>query len=222
MSRQVRGLPYEDVRATASATVTAAGWDPEEMAAALSAVVDPEGMLGAFRKGAPDSRVGVGSLAAMLRRQGRIGDLLELHKDFGLPEGRHARGQVRSLHEIECNLLLVPNVPREHVDEAASRVRWILDNYVFGEGRTPMPRPAVQHTLALARLRQGRFEEVEPLCAPGLAADYGPDTRATILATIAMARRALGRQHEDLLGEAVALSPNADLVAEAAPSQETL
>lgn len=79
-----------------------------------------------------------------------------------------------------------------------------------------MPLAAVKHTLALARLRQGRFEEVEPLCASGLAGDHGPDTRATILATIVLARRALGQPHADLLGEAVALSPDADLVAEAA------
>jgi hypothetical protein len=56
---------------------------------------------------------------------------------------------------------------------------------------------------------------VESLCAPGLAGDYGPDTRATILATVALARRALGQPYADLLAKAMALSPNADLVAEA-------
>ncbi len=78
----------------------------------------------------------------------------------------------------------------------------------------------MEHTLALARLRQGRFDEVEPLCESGLAADFGPDNRATILATIVIARRALGRPHADLLAEAVALSPDADLVAEARSSAD--
>lgn len=71
----------------------------------------------------------------------------------------------------------------------------------------------------MARLRQGRFGEVEPLCAPGLASDVGPDDRATVLATIALARRALGQPHAGLLTEAIALSPDADLVAEAQRSQ---
>jgi hypothetical protein len=124
----------------------------------------------------------------MLLRQGRISELLELHAGFGLPEDCYVREQAQSLHEIEC----------------------------FEAAGGPMPRAAVEHTLALARLRQGRFEEVEPLCASGLAGDWGPDACATILATIALARRALGKSHADLLSAAVALSPDADLVAEAA------
>jgi hypothetical protein len=51
------------------------------------------------------------------------------------------------------------------------------------------------------------------LCAPGLAGDYGPDARAT---TLALPRRALRQPHTDLFGEAMRLSPDADLVAEAA------
>jgi hypothetical protein len=100
--------------------------------------------------------------------------------------------------------------------EAASRVEWILGHYPFAVEGASMPRPAVEHTLALARLRQGRFEEVAQLCAAGLAGDYGPDSRATMLATVALARRALGQPHADLVADAVALSANADLVAEAA------
>ena len=63
--------------------------------------------------------------------------------------------------------------------------------------------------MALARLRQGRFAEVEPWCASSLASDLRPDDRATVLATIAMARRALGQPYEEPLAEAVALSPHA-------------
>jgi hypothetical protein len=70
--------------------------------------------------------------------------------------------------------------------------------------------------LALARLRQRRFAEVEPLCKPGLAGNPGPGERATVLATIALARRALGQPYAELVAQAVALSPDADLVAEAA------
>jgi hypothetical protein len=216
VSRQARGLPYEDVRARAAATLTTALRGPEAMAPGLRAILDPEGTLDAFRTGAPDARLGAGSLAVMLRRQGRIGELLELHAGFTVPAGRYAREQAQSLHEIEYSLLLVPGLPDAEIGEAANRVRWILDNYPFEAEETLMPRAAVEHTLALARLRQGRFGEVEPLCASGLAEDHGPAARASVLATIALARRALGQSHADLLSEAVALSPDADLVVEAA------
>jgi hypothetical protein len=211
VSRQARGLPVRDIPATAAATLQA-----EMMAEDLKAILDPEGTLLACRQGDPAALLGVGSIAVFLRRQGRIGELLELHARLRVPAGRYARGQAQSAHAIECSLLLVPGLPSEVINEAALRVQWIVDNYPFKrDEENSMPRPAVEHTLALARLRQGRFGEVEPLCASGLAADHGPDTRATIVATIALARRALGQPHADLLAEAVALSPNADLVAEA-------
>lgn len=215
LSRQARGLPDGDVRATA-AGLKAAEQGIESFAAGLSAVVDPAGFLRAFRAGAPDTRLGAGSLAPMLRRQGRVGELLELHNGYELPAGRLASAQARSLHEVEYNLLLVPGLPPAVTDEAAGRVEWILGNYPFAAEGASMPRPAVEHSLALARLRQGRFAEVERWCAAGLADDYGPDARATMLATVALARRALGQPQADLVAEAVSLSAHADLVAEAA------
>ena len=57
---------------------------------------------------------------------------------------------------------------------------------------------------------------MEDLCQVALA---GPEpsatNRATVLATIALARHALGQPYERLLDEAAALDPEADLVAEA-------
>ena len=156
----------------------------------------------------------------MLRRQGRIGELLELHAGFGAPAGAHWRAQARSLHVVEYNLLCVPGLPPEVIDEAAVRTRWLVDSYPFKAKEDPELQPAMEHSLAVARLRQGRFGEVEPLCESGLAADFGPDNRATVLATIVIARRALGQPHADLLAEAVALSPDADLVAEARSSAD--
>jgi len=178
VSRQARGLPYEDVRATAAATLKAASRGAETMAAILKAVLDPEAMLDAFREGDPAARLGAGSIATMLRRQDRIGELLKLHAGFGVPAGRFAREQAQSVHGVEFNLLLVPGLPPEVIDEAALRVQWIVDKYPFEAEGDPMLRPAVEHTLALARLRQGRPEDVESLCASGLAADCGPDARA--------------------------------------------
>lgn len=221
VSREARGLPHEDVRAAAAATLKAAVGSLDGMAASLKAILDPEATLAAFRTGDPSARLGVGTVAVMLRRQGRIGELLEVHAGFGVPEGPFAAEQAQSLHAVEGNLLVVPGVPPHVVDQAANRVQWILDNYPFEPAARTAPedsfsRPAVEHTLALARLRQGRFAEVEPLCASALASVSRPDPRATVLATIVLARRALGQPHADLLAEATALSPDADLVAEAA------
>lgn len=203
MSRQARGLPDADVRATAIGSPAAA--------AELSAIFDPDGALRAFRHGDPGARLGVGSIAAMLRRQGRTSDLLELHTGFGRPAGPDAQGQACSLQGVEYNLLLLPDLPPEALDEAASRVQWIVANYPGDQRKEPVQHAALEHTLAVARLRR----EVEPLCAPALTAHTGPEDRATVLATIALARRALGQPHANLLAEAVGLSPDADLVAEA-------
>jgi hypothetical protein len=217
VSRQARGLPYEDIEAVAAAVPQESEPDDdvEAMAAALGASLHPEATLRAFREGDPAARAGAGSIAVMLRRRGRIADLRDLHAGFGEPAGPLWRIQARSLHEIECNLLYAPDVPSEVVDEAAARVRWLLDNYPFTAKEGSVLRPSMEHTLAVARLRQGQFAEVEPLCASALAADIGPDNRATVLATVVIARRALGQPQADLLAEAVALSPDADLVAEA-------
>jgi len=217
LSRKARGMPYEDVRATVADTLKTVNGSAEAMAASLKAVLDPEAMVESLREGDPEARLGAGSVAAVLRRQNRIGELLELHAAFGaLPAGSYAGEEARSLHDVECNLLIVPGLPPEVIDEAASRVQWIVDNYPFDAKEDPRTLAAWEHTLALARLRQGRFADVEPLCASGLAADYGVDARATILATIALARRALGQPHANLVADALALSPDADVVAEAA------
>ena len=219
MSREARGLPDEDIRA-AAATLPEPDDRLQATAAELKAILHPEAMLRAFREGDPAARLGVGSIAVMLRRQGRIGELLDMHKGFGEPAGRNWPAQAQSLHVVEFNLLCVPGLPPEVIDEAAIRMRWLMDNYPFQAKEDLELRSAMEHSLAVARLRQGRFAEVEPLCGSGLAADFGPDNRATVLATIVIARRALGQPHADLLAEAVALSPDADLVAEARSSAD--
>jgi hypothetical protein len=219
VSRQARGLPDEDIRA-AAAKLPALDDGPEVMAASLKAILHPEALLRAFHEGDPAARLGVGGIAVMLRRQGRIGDLLDVHAGFVKPEGLNWQAQARSLNVVEYSLLCVPGLPPEVIDEAAIRMQWLVDNYPFNAKKDSELRPAMEHNLALARLRQGRFAEVEPLCASGLAADIGPDNRATLLATLVIARRALGQPHADLLAEAVALSPGADLVAEARSSAD--
>jgi hypothetical protein len=219
MSRQARGLPHADLRATAADVPVGEIPNPAAMAALLGAIFDPERALGAFKYGDPGARLGAGRIATGLRRQGRTAELLELHTSFARPAGPWAAHEAHSLHAVEYNVLLLPDLPAGMLDEAASRVEWVVANYPHDQRKEPVDHAALQHTLAMARLRQGRFAEIEPLCAPALAADVGRENRATVLATIALARRALGRPHADVLAEAVALCPDADLVAEAQRSQ---
>jgi hypothetical protein len=220
MSRQARGLPYEDVREKAAATLKPRKHSPEAMAAVLRTALDPEAALRAFRDGDPHARLGAGELARLMFHQGRTGELLELHAGFAkTPAGPDALDQARALQEVEYHVLLAPDLPLNVLDEAACRVQWAAAKHLLKEMKDPVDRAGLKHSVAVARLRQGRFAEVERLCAPTLAVDVGPDNRATVLATIVLARRALGQPHGDLLAEAVALSPDADLVTEARWSQ---
>jgi hypothetical protein len=120
------------------------------------------------------------------------------------------------VHVLSWKLLASGDLPAATVDLAASRIEWVIDHLdkEHPEQRTLLRN--VRHSLALARLRQRRPQDVQRLCADALAADMAPDDRATVLATVAMAKHALllsGRQHLD---EALALDPDAELVSEAA------
>jgi hypothetical protein len=156
-----------------------------------------------------------------LRREGRIPELLALHADLPMPAGPHVRRLTQVTHMLAWEVLLVPGLPPEAVDRAVSRVRWVLGNADFKPGEPGWYREAVQHTLALGRLRQGRYAEAEQLCRPILTLRNLPgDSRATVLATIALARQAQGQPHEQFLAEAITLARTADLVPEAAAATQ--
>jgi len=151
-----------------------------------------------------------------LRREGRISELLALHADLPTPEGPLANQLSSATHGLTWEVLLLPSVPSEAADLAVRRMEWVLDNAEFTPGYAGWSRESVQHTLALGQLRRGQFAAAEQLCQP-LSAHDDLDTasRATLLATLALARKAQGQPHEELLREAVALAPAADLVNEA-------
>jgi hypothetical protein len=121
------------------------------------------------------------------------------------------------VHALSWKVIARPDVPTRLVDLAGTRVEWVLGHVDKREAELrPRPRD-VRHTLAVVRLRQGQPAEVRRLCADALAADLDRDDRATVLATVAMAKHQLLLQASarQLLDEAVALDPDADLVAEA-------
>ncbi len=120
------------------------------------------------------------------------------------------------IHGLSWQVLLNPDVPVDLADLAADRVEWVRNSIDPFDDDAKVRRADVTHTLALARLRQGRPEEVRALCGDALARDdLDPADRATVLATVALARHARMLSGEKQLDEALALNPDADLVAEA-------
>jgi hypothetical protein len=166
-------------------------------------------LLVSYQSGVPEARRRWPQLAVLLRQAGRFDDLLRAHAvRIALPRAPQ-KALVSAVHRAEWEVLTIPNVPKKAAHLAARRVRWALKHH-------SEPRAAVQHTLALARLREGRPRTVERLCASVLSADLQPGERATVLATVALAQHALGQVPRATLEAALALDPTADLVQEAA------
>lgn len=165
--------------------------------------------------------VAMGFIGRSLRREGRIPELLALDADLAMPAGPYVHKLTQAMHMLVWEVLLVPGLPPEAIGRAVSQAEWVLSTADFKPGDPAWSREAVLHTLALGRLRQGRYAEAEELCQPILAqTNLVPANRATVLATIVLARKALGQPYERLLAEAVALAPTADLVSEAAAATQ--
>jgi Peptidase family M50 len=120
------------------------------------------------------------------------------------------------VHVMSWKVLVTGDLPAQTADLAASRAEWVIGHLddEYPDKRTPLHK--ARRTLALARLRQRRPDEVRQLCADALAAELDPDDRASVLATVAMARHALLLSGRPQLDEALALDPDAALVSEAA------
>ena len=121
------------------------------------------------------------------------------------------------VHALSWKVVAKPDVSAQLADLASTRVEWVL-RHVDKRDEEVRPRPRdVRHTLAVVRLRQGRPADVRRLCADALAADLDRNDRATVLATVAMAKHQLYllASARQALDEALALDPNADLVPEA-------
>jgi hypothetical protein len=142
------------------------------------------------------------------------GDLMRLHaRAWTLPDApdRELRAGV---HDLTCKVLTQPGLSGPAADLAADRVEW-LERHVDERRDAVSTRGGIRQALAVARLRQGRLAEVEPLCAGAFWAGLPPDAQATLLAATALARHALGQHARPPLDAALALGPEADLVAEA-------
>lgn len=141
-------------------------------------------------------------------------DLMRLHgRAWTLPDApdRELRAGVR---DLTWKVLTRPGLSGPAADRAADRVEW-LERHVDERSDPPGTRAGIRQALAVARLRQGRMAEVEPLCAGAFWAGLPPDAQATLLAATALARHALGQPARPPLDAALALGPDADLVGEA-------
>lgn len=163
--------------------------------------------------GAAEAIRRAGLRASELTRSGRVRELLALHNTVRLPPGVPDDARIQVVHVIEYMVLTIPGLSRDVADAAAERVEWVC-----AHEHRPEHQRAARITLALARLRQHRYEQVEPLCADALAGELTAEQRATVLAAIVLARRAAGLPAEPILAEARGLAPEAGLVVEAASS----
>jgi hypothetical protein len=119
---------------------------------------------------------------------------------------------------LTTKVLCTGPLPAEIAGLAASRAEWLVDHLPPGGSKDKRIAPArVRPTLALARLRQGRTADVTRLCSGSLGDDVPPRDRASVLALVAMAKheRLLSVSGRAALEEALALDPDAPLVAEA-------
>ena len=173
--------------------------------------------LGAYRDRTFIGLVTAWAVGRTLRKDGRVSELLELFEGYPAPQGRLARTMWNSVGYLAYEVALVPAMPLHVLDLAASRLQRLLD--VHDSPATDderLDRTAALHSLAVARLRLGKAQIAEDLCQVVLAGpELPPTNRATVLATVALARQALGQPYETFLDKAVALDPEADLVAEA-------
>src|SRR5260370_31355427 len=147
----------------------------------------------------------------MRRGEGRYAEVMELHEQVPALTDADDEAQAAALAELEWTVMTVPGVPVAEADRAAGRLEQ-LPRLSRSERHLSMVT-----ALALARLREGRFADVEPLCTDSLAGELEPDKRARVLATVILARRALRQPYQDLLAEAVSISTDDDLVAEPPP-----
>jgi hypothetical protein len=143
--------------------------------------------------------------------------LLRLYAQQWLLPERPETEYLNIVHALSWKVVAKPDVSARLADLARTRVEWVL-SHVGKRDEEARPRPRdVRHTLAVVRLRQGQPAEVRRLCADALAADLDSDDRATVLATVAMAKHQLylPASARQFLGEALALDPDAELVPEA-------
>jgi hypothetical protein len=135
-------------------------------------------------------------------------------QDWTLPD----KPEAEVLHIVDVltwKTLCTSELPAETVELAASRAEWVLAHRPEDCDDKRIALHQLQPALALARLRQGRTADVRRLCAGALAADMEPQERASVLATVAMAKHARLLSGQAELDAALALDPDAPLVPEA-------
>jgi hypothetical protein len=166
-------------------------------------------LINAFRLDVPDAE-------DALRELSKQPDaLLRVYmKPWTLPDKPEA-DVTHIVHVLSWKILITGDLRAETAELAASRVEWVIEHLDEERPDKRTLKFSALHTLALARLRQGRPGDVRRLCADALAADLDPDDRASVLATVAMARHALLLSGRQQLDEALALHAEADLVGEA-------
>jgi hypothetical protein len=167
-------------------------------------------LINGFRLDVPEAEDCLGELS------GQPEVLLRLFlKPWALPD-EPAADVTHIVHVLSWKVLVTGDLPATTADLAASRAEWVIGHLDSDHPDKRTPVHSARHTLAVARFRQGRASEARQLCTDALAAELDPCDRASVLATVAMARHARLLSGREQLDEALALDPEAPLVSEAA------
>lgn len=174
----------------------------------------------AARPGAADQLLQAGRLEAAAAQDwirqpaDDAGDLMRLHAAAWTLPGAPDRELRAVVRDLTWKVLTRPGLSGPAADGAADRAEW-LERHVDRRRDPAGSRAGTRQALAVARLRQGRLAEVEPLCEQAFWAGLPPGPQASLLAATALARHALGQDGRPPLDAALVLDPHADLVAEA-------
>jgi hypothetical protein len=84
-------------------------------------------VLAAYREGDPVARENVHLLAIMLRREGRVAELAELHAESPEHGEKLDEAHLGAFLEFEWNVVAVPGLPQAEADRAAARLERLLE-----------------------------------------------------------------------------------------------
>ena len=159
-------------------------------------------ILARYRKGDRRIRGNIGRIAGLLRKEGRTAELLEVHRGLGDPPERMSSAQAAALVQATAWLSSLAELSDDDTKVADRRLGALLRNHDLDQ----WTRASARYSMAMLRLRRGRYADVEPLCRSAMAGmrDALPVCEMA-LAMVIIAREALQQPSAEVYAEAKAL-----------------
>jgi Peptidase family M50 len=164
-------------------------------------------ILAAYRKGDLGTRTSVGRVARTLAKEGRIAELMELHRGLGGSPELMSVAESTALASMTNAVSFLSEPSRDDAELAERRLDALLRYHDLDRGAEVL----VHTGLAMLLLRRGQYADVERLCRSALAyKELPPPIRENVLAMVIVARQELRQSYADVYAEAVALDRDAD------------